>query len=114
MLLLRPKLIPLLLENTILLRLKEVFDAETLMLVRLVAMEAVSVPLLSPKDTPFEFEKVKEFTAVLVLLAEMVTAWLAVTTEAAPTPKLTPLLLLKMTVGRAEIFAPAEMLTAGL
>jgi len=49
-------------------------DAPALMLmfVRLEAMEAVSVPPLSPKDTPLLLEKVNEFTAVLVLLAEIV------------------------------------------
>ena len=63
-------------------------EAETLMFVRLVATDPEMLPPFREKLTLLPLTKVKLLTAVLVLGAEMVTAW-----EAVRVPVLSPKLI---------------------
>lgn len=93
-----PKLRPLELLKVMALRLLDVVPALTLMLVRDVATDAVTVLAFSPKLTPLLFENVTADRLLLVVPAEMLKLVRLVATDAVTvfplTPKLTPLELL--------------------
>ena len=88
----------------------------TLMAVSEVAIEAVMVEALRPKETLFEFEKVKAEARLLVVPAErliepcvLATVTLAVTTDELLIPKVTLFELEKTTVPLVAVCVPAAM-----
>lgn len=97
-------------------RLLEVVPALMLMLVRLVAIDAVTVLTFSPNVTPLELENTAWPRAMLVVPAEIDPAATPAPTLAVRVdpfnPKLMPLALEKVTAVRLLLVVPAEMLTA--